>query len=295
MLSPVCIKMMLNLGRASHETMNDIAALSDETGPNPERQARLFVLLYSANDVEARARRIYDAMLAESPQIRQSNFRLIGADDLERLFGWYDREFFRGRLGEMLLEDGAYPVTFRLSRRLTIAAGQTIRRLHRSRQNGKPAVRIHYEITVSATLLYSTFQNVERTVTVGGRVCRDRLEALQRIFEHELLHLAEFLGWGRSNCRADNFHALSRRIFAHEGAFHDLITPREEANAAFDIHIGDRVCFRLDGISQIGHVNRITRRATVLVESPRGVLYSDGKYYLTFYVPLPLLMKHGDA
>ena len=53
----------------------------------------------------------------------------------------------------------------------------------------------------------------------GGLVCRDRLEALQRIFEHELLHLAEFLGWGRSNCRAENFHALSRRIFAHEGAY----------------------------------------------------------------------------
>ena len=64
-------------------------------------------------------------------------------------------------------------------------------------------------------------------MTVGGLECRDRLEALQRIFEHELLHLAEFLAWGRSSCRADNFHRLSRRIFAHEGAFHDLITPRE--------------------------------------------------------------------
>ena len=107
-------------------------------------------------------------------------------------------------------------------------------------------------------------------MTVGGLVCRDRLESLQRIFEHELLHLAEFLGWGRSNCRADNFHALSRRIFAHEGAFHDLITPREQARAAFNIHVGDRVSFELDGARHVGRVNRITRRATVLVENPRG-------------------------
>jgi hypothetical protein len=182
-----------------------------------------------------------------------------------------------------------------LSRRLVSAAGQTIRQVRRVDRAGKPAARVDYEITVSTTLLFNTFQNVERDVTVGGLVCRDRLEALQRIFEHELLHLAEFLAWGRSNCRADNFHALSRRIFAHEGAFHDLITPREQAKAAFDIHVGDPVTFELDGQLHAGRVNRITRRATVLVEDSRGVLYTDGRRYLTFYVPLPLLRKEVRA
>jgi hypothetical protein len=271
--------------------MNDADPFLDAPGPNLERQAKLFVLLYSAGEVESRVRRIYEAMLAQSPQIREGNFRLIGTDDLERLFGWYDREFFRGRLGEMVLEDEAHPIAFRLSRRLVSAAGQTVRQVRQGQRGGKPAVRVDYEITISATLLFNTFQNVERTVTVGGLVCRDRLEALQRIFEHELLHLAEFLGWGRSNCRADNFHALSRRIFAHEGAFHDLITPREQAKAAFNIHVGDHVSFELDGMQRTGRVNRITRRATVLIEDPRGVPYSDGKRYVIFYVPLPLLHK----
>jgi hypothetical protein len=36
---------------------------------------------------------------------------------------------------------------------------------------------------------------------------------------------------------------------------------------------------------------RITRRATVLVENPRGEEFTDGRRYLTFYVPLPLLRK----
>jgi hypothetical protein len=129
---------------------------------------------------------------------------------------------------------------------------------------------------------------------VGGLVCRDRLEALQRIFEHELLHLAEFLGWGRSNCRARNYHALSRRIFAHEGAFHDLITPRETAQAAFDIRVGDRVSFEVDGTRYSGLVNRITRRATVLVEDPSGQLFTDGLRYRRFYVPLPFLCKEAS-
>ncbi len=199
--------------------MSDRASFLSAPGPDLERQAKLFSLLYSAPEVDARKAGIYETLLAQSPQVRDGNFRMIGTDDLERLFVWYDREFFRGRLGEMLLEDEAYPVAFRLSRRLVSAAGQTIRWVRRAKQKKQPVAKVDYEITISTTLLYNTFQNVDRPVTVGGLVCRDRVEALQRIFEHELLHLAEFLAWGRSNCRADNFHRLSRRIFATKAPF----------------------------------------------------------------------------
>ncbi len=271
--------------------MDDDTGLDDASGPSVGRQARLFALLYPAEEVAERFRRIYDGILAQSPQIKTGNFTIIGTDDLERLFAAYDREFFRGRLAEMLHEDGAHPMSFRLSSRLVRAAGQTMRQTHRLLRAGKPATKIEYEITVSTTLLYNTFQNVDRTVTVGGLVCRDRLEALQRIFEHELLHLAEFLGWGRSNCRAENFHALSRRIFAHEGAYHDLVTPREQAGVTFGIVVSDMVGFEYEGVRHVGRVNRITRRATILVEDPGGTPYSDGKRYRRFYVPLQMLRK----
>ncbi len=168
-----------------------------------------------------------------------------------------------------------------------------MRQVRRHAVAGRMCGRVDYEIAVSTTLLFSTFQDVEREVIVGGLVCRDRLEALQRIFEHELLHLAEFLGWGRSSCSAENFHFLSRRIFAHEGVSHDLVTPREQAAVAFDVRVGDLVRFDLEGHTYHGRVNRITRRATVLVESARGELFSDGRRYLTYYVPLPLLSKDG--
>jgi hypothetical protein len=265
----------------------------DAPGPGRERQAKLAALLFSAEEVSKRSRRIYETMLDHSPQIRVANFTVIGTDDLERLFGLYDREFFRGLLGEMLLEDRAHPMFFRLSRRLTRAAGQTMRQVRRVPVAGAMSERVDYEISVSTTLLFSTFQNVERDVIVGGLNCHDRLEALQRIFEHELLHLAEFLGWGRSSCSADNFHALSRRIFAHEGVSHDLVTPREQAAIAFDVRVGDHVSFEIEGIRHHGRVNRITRRATVLVESPSGEPFSDGRRYLTFYVPLALLRKNA--
>ena len=129
----------------------------------------------------------------------------------------------------------------------------------------------------------------------AASLCHDRLEALQRIFEHELLHLAEFLGWGRSSCSAENFHVLSRRIFAHEGVSHDLVTPREQAAVAFDVRVGDHVSFELEGKLYQGRVNRITRRATVLVESHRGEPFSDGRRYLTFYVPCPCSAKDSSS
>ncbi|APW61979.1 SprT-like family protein [Paludisphaera borealis] len=265
----------------------------DGPGPGRARQARLVSLLYAPDDVAARSRRIYNAVIEQSAQIHAGDFKVVGVDDLQLLFRLYDREFFRERLAEMLAEDRAYPMGFRLSKRLTRAAGQTIRQIRRVKAGGKVVDDVEYEISVSTTLLYSTFQHVEREVIVGGLVCRDRLEALQRIMEHELLHLAEFLGWGRSNCSADNFHMLSRRIFAHEGVTHDLVTPREQAAAAYNVRVGDVVAFEIDGARRHGRVNRITRRATVLVESPQGEPFTDGRRYLTFYVPLPLLRKVG--
>jgi hypothetical protein len=262
--------------------------------PSPERQARLFALLYPAAEVETRTRRIYQTMLDRSPRLGNGNFNAIGTDDLIGLFDQYDREFFRGHLGEMLTEDRAQPIGLRLSRRLTRAAGQTTRQIRAVRLGGRTATRVEYEIAISTTLLFGTFQNVERTVMVGGLECRDRLEALQRIFEHELLHLAEFLGWGRSNCSAPNFQTLSRRIFAHEAAVHDLVTPREQAAAAYDLRVGDLASFSHDGRRLVGRINRITRRASLLVEDAGGVLYSDGRRYQTYYVPLPLLRRESS-
>lgn len=55
------------------------------------------------------------------------------------------------------------------------------------------------------------------------------------------------------------------------------------------IHRGSVVRFRFEGTEYVGTVNRITKRATVLVEDQRGTPFSDGKRYLKFYVPLSML------
>ena len=47
----------------------------------------------------------------------------------------------------------------------------------------------------------------------------------------------------------------------------------------------------MEGSRYVGVVNRVTKRATVLVEDSRGVRYSDGRCYAKFYVPVGMLER----
>ena len=67
----------------------------------------------------------------------------------------------------------------------------------------KTTGEIRYEIAISCGLLFDSFKPGDRPITASGVECFSRLEALQRIFEHETVHLAEYLAWNTSNCSAD--------------------------------------------------------------------------------------------
>jgi hypothetical protein len=164
---------------------------------------------------------------------------------------------------------------------MTHAGGKTAR--YRAR-NGEKS----YEIAIASSMLFDGFRQTDRLITVCGLECRDRLEALQRIFEHELVHLAELLCWGDSDCTAARFQDIAARLFLHRAHTHNLITRRERA-AASGIRVGSRVIFAFEGRRLTGRVNRITKRATVLVEDPEGVKYSDGLRYKVYYVPIAWL------
>jgi hypothetical protein len=253
-----------------------------------QRLKQLFELKHAEMDVVAKAQRIYRGAMASAPHFKSANFEAIAPTDLRRLFELYDDEFFGGLLEAMLREDRAFPMSFRLSSRMTNAGGKTIRTKSRL-----PGSVPRYEIAISTLLLFQTFGEIDRPVEVVGLICHDRLEALQRIFEHELLHLAEFLATGVSSCKAPLFQTLARSIFGHKAVVHNLVTPREVAATNHAIRVGDRVAFDFEGATRFGRVNRITQRATVLVDDPNGPIFNDGRRYLTFYIPLPMLRKQG--
>ncbi|MCA9547073.1 MAG: hypothetical protein KC613_21875, partial [Myxococcales bacterium] len=147
---------------------------------------------------------------------------------------------------------------------------------------------LRFEIVISSTLLFGNFATDDRPVLVCGLPAHDRLEALQLVFEHELVHLAELLAFGHSDCAAPRYAGIAHGLFAHREHQHRLITPRERA-AEQGLHVGARVRFEHNGRRLTGVINRITRRATVLVPDPKGARYSDGRHYAKFYVPLDAL------
>lgn len=240
------------------------------------------------DEIRRRTQEIAETVLGHSRVMKSANFTSTTAADLQRMAELYDAMFFDSRLLTLARQ---HSMAFRWSSRMTSAGGKTIRSVHRSR--GARGTKVSYEIALSATLLFQTFGDLERPIRVTGHVCANRMEAMQRILEHELIHLAEMLVWDDSNCAAGRFQTIARRLFAHTEHKHDLVTQHERAAKKYNIRVGSLVSFMHEGRRYSGKVNRITRRATVLVVDPAGERYDDGMRYRKFYVPLAHLVPQA--
>ncbi len=224
---------------------------------------------------------IVDNVFLTSPYLSETNFKSIHPDDLRLLYELYDEQFFDGNIQRCLPNS---MISFRLSKRMTSSGGQT----SQSRPRHQPTLR-RYEISIATTLLFQSFNDPEQKITVTGLECETRLEGLMRIMEHELVHLIEMLVWDDSSCSRKRFQNIAEAKFGHTEHTHQLITPRQNAAQQFGIRPGMNVRFDLDGHHYEGIVNRITKRATVLVPDPNGSRFTDGKTYSRFYVPVRLL------
>jgi hypothetical protein len=225
--------------------------------------------------------------LVASKYMSGPNFEAVSALDLRRMVQLYDQTFFEGVCFRLVAPN---QIRFRWSRRMTSAGGKTTRTVWRPTA-AHPHGRVDYEIALSVPLIMQDFQQASRPMRVCGQLCHSRMAAMQRIVEHELLHWVEMLVWSTSNCAASRFQSMAANLFGHAEHRHEMITPRERAARQFKIQTGSRVEFRHEAHLYRGVVNRITRRATVLVEAPTGQLYSDGRRYVKFYVPLEQLRR----
>ncbi len=243
-------------------------------GPGPEDRA-------------SRLAQVRGRLFKESTHIIREHIERISATDVRVLFDLLDGAFFEGLCRRAIAERGAL-LSFRLARRMTAAGG----RCAHWREGGVE----HYEIAISTHVMFENFNgDVARDVVVNGLPCHSRLDCLMRIMEHEMGHLIEFLLWGESDCSAPRFFGIVNRHFGHTETKHQMVTRRERAARVLNLRPGSRVQFEFDGQTLSGIVNRITTRATVLVESPDGPQYSDGKRYRKYYVPLPALRPGGPG
>lgn len=241
-------------------------------------QNELKELTYSPEQISAKTRKIYDSVLEKSSNFEDGNFRIIGAGDVALLFRLYDASFFGGYFTSKLNGN----LSFRVSKRMTRAAGKLTvdRKL------------TDYTISISSYLIFQTFSDIKREIIVNGLVCKDRLEAMMKVFEHEMIHLLEYMLFGDSSCGKRRFKSYSANIFGHTESTHKLITQWERALTKYDLKVGDKVNFTFDGIALTGIIYRITKRATVMVRNKKGQ-YRDarGNRYRKYYIPLAALSK----
>ncbi|QDV58026.1 hypothetical protein [Rosistilla oblonga] len=249
---------------------------------------------WTPQQIATKQQEILRTTLALSSTLDGVNFTRMAAADLRRMCMLYDDHFFEGRLLWLARREG---IDFNLSSRMTRAAGKTVTTYDsRVRDPQVPGGRKRtFEVILSTTLLFQTFHDLDRQVIVSGCVCNNRLQAAQRVCEHELVHLVEMLCFNDSNCAKRQFHGITRRFFGHTDYQHQLITQDERAAKRFQVSVGSPVEFQYEGKVLRGKVNRITRRATVLVPDGKGQMFDDGQRYKRFYVPLERLKPLARA
>ncbi len=195
---------------------------------------------------------------------------------LNQLLFLYDLHFF----DKYLLKNTV--ISLDVSRRMTRAAGLTRHHKHTN----------EFDLVFSVPLLLHTFnENKGKAFEVNGLACNNPMQALMRVMEHELVHILEFVLKGNSSCSKSDFRVIAYRLFAHTQTRHAISNDIVEIKKS-DFKIGQKVNFEFEGKSYTGIINRITKRATVLIESSKGgFLMENGKRYLKYYVPLQLLKK----
>ena len=243
--------------------------------------------IHSARERQQLAKRVSDTTLLTSSVMDAPNFSQVGNNDLQQIFQLVDKNFFDGQV-EQVLREKRFPLSFRLSKRMTSSGGITTMSMPTGSRRKK-----EFEIAISSTLLFQSFRD-SRPLSVTGVKCENRLQALQRIMEHEIIHLVEMVLWHDSNCSAGRFRSIAQRMFGHRQSSHQLLTPTEVAEIDRGIGVGSKVTFRFSGRRLTGFVNRVTKRATVLVPDRRGEKYDDGKSYLKYYVPVSSLRLTGE-
>ncbi len=250
------------------------------------RDVSVAILQYPPQRIAELRQQVRAHMLRESPFARQPNFIRLSAADLLLLYRLYDRLFFADAIQPLVMDKSRRPLALKISQAMTSSGGRTLRVRHRAASG---VTHTRYEIAISARLLFNSFKADDRPIHVSGQLCTDRLDALMRIMEHELVHLIEMLTFGDSSCKKTRFLTIADRLFGHTHASHRLITPRERAASEHKLHPGAEVEFTFQGRKLRGRLNRINTRATVLVPDPRGLRYTDGNHYARYYVPLSRL------
>lgn len=241
--------------------------------------ADITIISYSAEEITKRRAQVGKGLLDISATIDSPDFSTISVADLEILLNLYDQIFMKGWVKQNL----PGRLQFSISRQMTKTAGKTIcKRKATSRD-------MIMEVRISLPIL-ANYGRIEGLDKVGGIKSASRLEALQLIFEHELVHVLEYSAYGSSSCKRQRFQTMAGNLFGHTNNYHQLSTDHEIARRGLGLAPGVRVAFNYENDILEGTIYNIRKRAAVMVLDKNGS-YQDqqGRCYSKYLVPLQLL------
>jgi hypothetical protein len=222
---------------------------------------------------------VREELINKSKNISGGKIDRISTEDLRLIFEIYDRTFFKGYFQNNFSSE----LKFSLSQRMSRNAGKTVMKKDlRASKVGSES----YEIVMAVKFLFN-YEALTRDKKVNGINTTDALNALQLVFEHEILHLLEFHLFKKSSCSGDRFKKLAGSIFGHTDVYHQLPTEREIVREKYGFKIGDYVTFLYEEKNYKGFISAINKRVTVMVINSKGE-YRDreGNRYRKWYVPL---------
>jgi hypothetical protein len=184
--------------------------------------------------------------------------------DIKKLFSLYDQYFFNNRLSRHI------NMNFELSNKLTKSAGNI--RFNTKQNSAK--------ITFSLPRIFVVDYKNESGYLVNGLLCKSPIDALMRVMEHELTHLIEFILYGNSNCNDARFIQLSYQLWGHTENKHHLGIDTPTQTTLYGFRKGDKVSFVYQDTIHHGVINRVGKRATVIVDGIKK-----------YYVPLQMLER----
>jgi len=244
----------------------------------------IITVKYREKEILKKRRLVGDLFTQRSANVKSPDIKVISDNDLALLFELYDHVFFQGWFADN------FPGTlgFKLSRRMTKSAGITScpRNIDLSRPES-----MKLEVRISLDFIFH-YDIVKGSHMVSGLPTKNSLQALQLVFEHELVHVMEFVHFRRSNCHQERFQTIARNLFGHTDSYHQLPTTQQIARQKLGIVPGDKISFPYEGKRLEGFIHRINKRATVMVSDQRGD-FSDhkGNRYTKYYVPLSIIRK----
>ncbi len=244
----------------------------------------LMNIQYQVSEITQKRATIRETFITRSPYVNDGAINRIANSDLEMLFKLYDAFF----LGDYFKKFFPGNLRFSLSTRMTRSAGKTN---YPRNLAVLPAEQREYEIRMGISFFFN-YNQLHRDKKVNGINTKDALEALQLVFEHEIVHLLELHCCGESSCHKKRFKGLAKNIFGHTDSYHHLPTEKEIACTKYGFNAGDQVCFRHGGKEYKGFIYRVNKRATVMVPDKAGLFQDQrGKKYSKWYIPIPDLGK----